>query len=327
MTAPTRSDGDVVSSAKLLAYLQLLRIPNVFTALADVAMGFLVVHQTLTPLPPLLLLAAATACLYSAGMVLNDVYDYQIDLRERPHRPLPSGRISIGQARWLGYTLLVLGVACGWCAGVVAGPAAEVWWRSGVLATALASCVVLYDAVAKQTVVGPFFMGSCRFFNVLLGMSVATLGDSALFGFGPAHLAIAAGIGIYIVGVTWFARTEASMSNRMLLAWGVAVMLVGVVLLAVFPYFEGDSWSYRLEPFRVWPSLLCLLMFSVFWRCFQAVLDPQPRRVQLAVKHAILSLILLDSSITMLVAPWPLAIGVLALFLPTIWLGKWVYST
>ena len=37
------------------AYLKLFRIPNVFTALADVLMGFLVIHQQLTPLGPLVL--------------------------------------------------------------------------------------------------------------------------------------------------------------------------------------------------------------------------------------------------------------------------------
>ena len=78
-------------SAQLLDYLRLVRLPNVFTALADVTMGFLFVHHTLQPLAVFLPLAAASALLYSAGMVLNDVWDVELDRRERPERPLPSG--------------------------------------------------------------------------------------------------------------------------------------------------------------------------------------------------------------------------------------------
>ena len=34
----------------------------------------------------------AMALFYTAGMILNDLLDYDVDLRERPERPLPSGR-------------------------------------------------------------------------------------------------------------------------------------------------------------------------------------------------------------------------------------------
>ncbi len=64
------SKDDSATASKPLAYLQLARIPNVFTALADVTMGFLVVHQSLEPYPVFLLLAGASCCLYTAGMVL-----------------------------------------------------------------------------------------------------------------------------------------------------------------------------------------------------------------------------------------------------------------
>ena len=31
---------------------------------------------------------------YTAGMILNDLLDYEVDVRERPERPLPSGAVS-----------------------------------------------------------------------------------------------------------------------------------------------------------------------------------------------------------------------------------------
>ena len=91
---------------KLFAYLQLVRLPNVFTALADVAMGFFVTQGIveLASLEPvqivrLTLLCVASACLYLAGMALNDAFDADIDREERPERPIPSGRVSLSGAR------------------------------------------------------------------------------------------------------------------------------------------------------------------------------------------------------------------------------------
>ena len=87
---------------RLLDYLRLLRAANVFTALTDVMMGYACVQRGLVPLPPLAGLLAASALLYLAGMVLNDVFDIDDDRRERPQRPLPAGRISLRTARILG---------------------------------------------------------------------------------------------------------------------------------------------------------------------------------------------------------------------------------
>jgi 4-hydroxybenzoate polyprenyltransferase len=106
---------------KLLAYLQLTRLPNVFTAVADVLMGFLVTRPdfdlfSAAPRDYLLpgLLVAASCCLYIAGMVLNDVFDIRVDSYERPSRPLPSGRVPMKSATALGFGLLLAGVALGW---------------------------------------------------------------------------------------------------------------------------------------------------------------------------------------------------------------------
>src|SRR5207249_291792 len=80
-----------------------VRLPNVFTAFADIGLGILATWQ-LTPeafalgelgwVWSALFLMAASGCLYCAGMVFNDVFDLEQDKRERPSRPIPSGRVS-----------------------------------------------------------------------------------------------------------------------------------------------------------------------------------------------------------------------------------------
>src|SRR2546423_324402 len=94
------------------AYLQLIRAPAVFTALADVLLGFFFAYrpslfsEAMLPWTPpwdlLAMLLGASLCLYMAGMVLNDFFDAQVDARQRPRRPIPSGRVRRGTAGWLG---------------------------------------------------------------------------------------------------------------------------------------------------------------------------------------------------------------------------------
>ncbi len=315
--------------SKLLSYLRLFRAPNVFTAIADVAMGLVFVNASFGQATPAACLVGASCLLYTAGMILNDVFDVQTDVRERPHRPIPAGQVSLAWARWLGFEFLVIGIVLGACAGFAAGNV-PLPWRSGAVAACLAACVLLYDGLLKNTIVAPLAMGACRFFNVLLGMSLSAtaFGDSfSIAGFATSHLMVAGGIGIYISGVTWFARTEAKTSNRMLLAWGTLVMAVGIGLLALFPLVQETGIAFRLDPKYVWPLVLFMLTFTILRRCILAITNPHPQRVQAAVKQCIMSLIVLDAAVCLFVADWPWAVAVLALLAPMVALGKWVYST
>jgi hypothetical protein len=65
----------------------------------------------------------------------------------------------------------------------------------------------------------------------------------------------------------------------------------------------------------------------IAWRCVWAVLQPIPQRVQYAVRNCIFSLIVLDALVTFGVRGlWPAA-AVLLLLVPTMYLGRWIYST
>ncbi len=320
------SDASATTS-RLLAYCRLFRLPNVFTAVADVAMGFLFVQQKLLPWAVFVGLVLSSALLYVAGMVLNDVYDVEQDRRERPHRPIPAGDIALPIARRLGFLLLLAGALCGWLAPQVASLDGVSLVRSGCVATVLAAAIVAYDAVLKRTPLAPAIMGICRFLNVLLGMSIGrtVAGPAYLAGFAAYHLVAAAGIGVYIAGVTWFARTEAVTSRRSTLALATAVIAAGLGML---------GWLYRVLPPHIptmdekyWFILVGLLAFTIVRRCSTAVANPTPHRVQLAVKNAIWSLIVLDAAVVLLVCPAMWALVVLALVIPTVLLGTWIEAT
>jgi 4-hydroxybenzoate polyprenyltransferase len=298
------------------AYLQLARAPNVFTAMADVLLGFLFTHENLEPWPQFALLLTASSLLYLAGMVLNDFFDREQDARERPFRPIPSGRVSAARAANLGYTMLACGTALGWATSGLAGDI-----RPAVVATLLAAMVLAYDAALKRTYVGPVAMGACRVLNVLLGMSTSQQSWSAV------HGALAVGIGLYIAGVTIFARSEARHSGRPQLALGLGVLLAGIALVASLPaWVHGDEWPSVAVPPR-WFLFWALLAMLIGWRCVRAVRDPAPATVQSAVRNCIFSLVIIDAGACLAVHDLYWASLILLLLLPTMTLGRWIYST
>ncbi|MCA9188354.1 MAG: UbiA family prenyltransferase [Planctomycetales bacterium] len=318
-----------------LAIGKLLRLPNVFTVVGNVTMAYLFVHQGLSPWWGYLCLLAASMLMYMAGMALNDVFDVEVDARERPQRPIPSGAIRLADATRIGWGLLLAGWLCGVLAGWLPGNASGMPWRSGLLATLLAGAIVLYDGVLKQTSAGPAVMGVCRFLNVLLGMStggyLATLSTWQPIGYSADQWMIAGGIGVYVMGITWFSRGEAGESDPRNLATGISLMLLGFVMLSEFPklgaFAEGASELTMGEPW-LWTLIIAMLAFTIVWVCYVALGDPTAKQVQLAVKQSILSLIVIDAAIVMATCThfvWTLV--VLMLLLPAMFLGRLMYST
>lgn len=316
----------------LLAWLRLFRIPNVFTALADVLMGFAIVHQSFQPWQPLVALLIASACLYTAGMVLNDVFDVEQDTRERPQRPIPAGRISLATARAVGFGLLIVGIASGAAAGFLPGAEAIHPWRTGAVAVAVAACVLLYDVMLKKTLVGPVFMGLCRFYNVLLGASLASSPEDlsarawGLY-FTDGQLLVAGAICVYVIGITLFARTEATQSQQARLTQGLIVMIFGIAMLLWVPRYVDQARNIELREAWIWPTLLAILGFSSLRHALNAIVDPQPAQVQYAVKSAILAIITLDAAVTVYAAGPVYALVVFVLVVPAMLLGRAVYST
>jgi len=313
----------------LKAYLQLFRIPNLATVVADILAGFLLAHAALGHWPLLAVTLLCSCLLYTAGMVLNDYYDIEQDRIERPHRPLVRGAIDVAWAGRLGYLLLVMGVLVGWAAGYwfssTAVSQAAYPWRSGMVATALAVCVVAYDRWLKRSMVGPICMGACRFLNILLGASVASLESRSSWWFESYQLAAAGAIGIYIAGVTLFAQSEARDSSRWRLLLATAIISLGIGLLAIFPSWLNHEAASAYAS-RV-PLLATCLGLLIAWRCLRCIPAPTPALVQIAVKTCLMSLIVLDAVIALAVSDAAYAIGILSLLIPNMLLGRWIAST
>ena len=298
------------------AYLELLRLPNVFTAIGDVALGVLIVRGSLSPGWLAGLLVGASSLLYLAGMVLNDVFDAPRDQLERPERPIPSGRVPRGTAAALGWSLLVLVLGAAITAAVL-GQLPIL----AVIAAALAATIVAYDAWVKRTPAGPLAMGLCRGLNLMLGMSAAAWPWPA------GGWVAAVGLTVYVVGITWFARTEAVRSRRLQLTAATAVMLIGIATVALYPWWLSEEEATGFHHSARWPVFWLVITGMLAWRLVRAIANPSPRNVQEAVKHAILSIIVIDAGAAMAVANSTSAIAIVLLLVPAVFLGRWIYST
>ena len=344
-----------------MPWLRLLRIPNLPTAVSNILMAYLLVHQSWTPVIPLLLLVLASAAMYSAGMILNDVFDYQIDLKQRPQRPLPSGAISMSAAQSGGFSLLIGGVIIASLCGCVFGPVTGSW-RTGAFAVLLATFIFLYDGPLKRTALAPFLMGGCRTLNILMGASTfvgisktataAGAGGPPVGGdFGGATLElfsnnqllgmpllvwwwIAIAIGGLIAGATLLGRNEAAQEqNRASLIVAGLIVLASLIGLACAVYCPTSvlpgSFQVSETQKTIFPMFIAFMSLTILRRVFVAVATATPKSIQLGVVSVLRSLIILDAAVCYLAMPHQIiyALVVLSLLIPNMWLGRYFAST
>jgi hypothetical protein len=148
------------------AWAELLRLPALFTVPGDALAG--AAAASARPTSRTLLAIASSLCLYEAGMALNDWADRDVDAVERPHRPLPSGRVHPTAALGAACALTGAGLTLAACAG---RPALTV-------AVPLAATVWAYDLALKNTPAGPFAMATARGLDLLLGAAATAGGGS-----------------------------------------------------------------------------------------------------------------------------------------------------
>ncbi len=105
--------------ADVEAFLAIIRIPNCIMIGLAVLIGEIIGLGTLPSLARAIL-GFATAFLLLAGtMVLNDIYDVEIDRVNSSERPLPSGKIKVSQAYALAIVLSPLGILAAALLGTV----------------------------------------------------------------------------------------------------------------------------------------------------------------------------------------------------------------
>lgn len=288
-------------------YLQLVRFPAVFTALADIFAGYLIVFGARIVWSDLLLLLFASSQAYWAGMVLNDYFDYYTDLAERPERPLPSGAIPRKIALLLGIIFLSLCLTA----------ATLVSLNSLLIAIILVIAVISYDWVTKGIpAIGVFNMGLCRGLNITLGMSVAA--PAFIFQRLPIVLILIA----YIILVTQLSKGEVGGSSRtrgIMAAVGIGALPIILVMLSL-----SDASGNRLTVLVLSVAFLLFVMPNLA----RVVKEPLAQNIGGAVKNCLLGIIILDGCfIAGAVGIIPAILVMLFLLIPSVLTSRLMYIT
>lgn len=286
----------MASRSRLLALARLVRVQNVFTAAADAFAGY---GWTGTwDWRRASVAAAASVCLYSGGLVVNDLCDAKRDRELHPNRPIPSGLVSPAFAFGLGALLLAAGISL----------AAWIGPRAAAIAVQVALVAIAYDALLKKwRVPGALAMGTARGLNFALGMAAG----GALFQ-DPKTFLAPAGNAVFIVLVTLLSTFEEGRRTRGPIR--TLVVLAAATLLAPIVWV--------LHPLRAAVPLVAAagILLAVGLRAVQK--DPE-RFLPLVVRTGVRSLIPLDAAILVgtLDDPVP-GLIVLGFLLPTWALGR-----
>lgn len=307
--------------AKLRSWLALIRVRNLPSAWANIGTGFLLAHGSWSPLSELGILLLISTCLYSAGMVLNDWNDLDRDRRERPDRPLVRGAIEKSTAGWVGAGLLILSLIAALLAALF-GTHAAPDWRPVFVASLLVLSLLAYDVVLKKSFFAPLWMGACRSLNVLLGASTGWAMGPFGWGFSITTVWVALGIGLYVAGITWFARNEAGQSRSLDLKIGLSAMIAGLLSLGLMPLCPVFQQEWMLGR-RGWmfPLLILAIGLPLIRRATLAIVSRRPGDVQVAVTTALSSLIFIDASVCILAGRGSLVYGLVVLaLLPLTWI-------
>ncbi|MBO9572247.1 MAG: UbiA-like protein EboC [Chitinophagaceae bacterium] len=305
-----------------------MRLPNIITAIADILAGIaiagsligmtfgatepiplgrLMIEQfNVTTLKLIGLLVLSTIGLYGGGVVLNDVFDAELDKKERPERPIPTGLISKRSAAVFGIILLLIGIAAAALTeptNIISAPA--------IIATVIAFAAVIYDKWMKHNAFfGPLNMGICRGLNLLLGISITSY---ALHEFW--HLAIVPVV--YIAAITMISRGEVHGGKRATLYF--AGFLYAAVILTILKISQLQGTLTKSLPFILMFGLMITLPLQT------AINKPEGSNIGKAVKAGILGLILMN-------AAWAAAFGdlifagVIFLLLPVSYLLSRIFA-
>lgn len=313
----------------LSAWVRLVRLPTVFTLIANVAGAYIYVAAGPWPLPRFAAVVVAGVLLYWSGMIFNDVMDIEVDRRERPGRVLPSGQIALGSARRAAVGLMLLGIVVGGLSGYLPAPGSSATPSPGIISLLLALAILLYDGPLKETVWGPVAMGACRVLSFLLGASpvIADGAASGVLGF-PTHVwGAAVGYGVFVMGITIIARGETGETPRSIVAVGLAVMSSGLLLMGLAPFVAPPETVF----FPPWASgaavFIGLLSGGVLVRGWRTLGDGGPPRVQGLVRVGLLTLIPLAATFATLGAGRVAGLAIFSLLVPAIVLSSRIRMT
>jgi hypothetical protein len=290
-------------------YLILVRLPNLFTLPSNILVGFVIVSAlTQTTYVQVLLLVTISILHYCVGIILNDLCDFNIDKKERPYRPLPSGKISRKIAIALVTIFSFLALTLSLIVGI----------PTLVISSILFAIIFGYDRYLKNTWAGPFTIASARVMNIMLGVSVNINSASSNPQFVILTFVLAITF-VYVSLIGYMSRYEIhgfSNNVKLFLTPAIIAMIISSIIL------------FTLTGFFKYDSLVILALFSfIMTMTFHKIHKKDSLGIQQIIQNMILSIIVLDSTFLSGIRGIEMGLIVLVLLAPMLVFAKKMYMT
>jgi 4-hydroxybenzoate polyprenyltransferase len=295
-------------SSTLLNYFKLVRIPNIFTTISNILLGY-IFFTTLEHFDyfEIFKLISISIFLYIGGMILNDYFDIKIDKKERPWRPLPSNQISKKNALIITFISFLYSLTFSFIIG----------WYTFIITSTMVTLIFSYNRFLKNTIFGPINMGIIRSLNVLLGasQSMFLIGDiiDTRF-FIPLFSEF-----LYVSAITILSQNETKDFFRSLLN-NLPFIIIYVLIFYISIFIIMGTFSYD--------SLIPLIIFACFIIYTHINLFKKIATTQKSVSRLITMIVILDSIfITDALGVYYSLILALILITPIIFLSRKVYMS
>lgn len=297
-------------------YLTLVRFPNLFTLPSNILAGYLSSSMfNMLEINTIILVIISSACLYAAGVIFNDIADRQIDRKERPIRPIPSGKISQRSAIILALLLIAISITVSYFISAA----------TFSIVLLITTAIILYDFMLKNTLFGPEVMAVTRVLNILLGASPNLsnlLVDQVNYVFYRLCL-ICASEFVYIVFISALSRFEAHKNRSFRLTWFHILLLQIPLILGVYAIgvglFSESTWIY-------------LVIFGAFILSTITIANssnPMTSSMLRKIISLLITGIIIHDAVFIggSLNAWYLGMSTFALLIPTILLGRKFYVT
>ena len=301
-------------------YITLVRLPNIFTAVSNILPGYCIIVTAISfsftnaNLLYLAGLMVTSSLLYMTGIVLNDYFDIEIDKRERPTRPLPSGNVSKRKA-------LIIAISSTIAANVIS---LAISWMSFVFALILTAIIIAYDSRLKhKTITGPVTMSLARFVNVILGASPAfpmlLLSRESI----TMLLFIATTLFIYILSISILSKKEVSGKvTRLNIIFSFAIVFVVITSISIAGLI-GIFQTVVFVNLALFSAVMIITLISVL----RGHASLGPVYIQNSIRNMIISIIILDSAFVSGIIGLQYGLATLLLTIPSILLARKLYTT
>ncbi len=296
-------------------YISLIRLPNLFSAASNILPGYCIIVTAIsssfsnTNVLHLAGLMITSSLLYMAGIVLNDYFDIEIDKKERPRRPLPSGNVSKRKALTIAISSII-------AANVIS---LLISWMSLVFAVILTAIIIAYDSRLKhKTITGPISMSSARFVNVILGASPAfsmlLLSSESI----TMLLFIATILFLYILSISVLSKKEVSgEATRLNIIFTFAIVFVVITSIAIVSLI-GILQTVAFVNLALFSAVMVITFIPII----RGHASLAPVDIQNTIRNMIISIIILDSVFVSGVIGLQYGLATLLLIIPPILLAR-----